>query len=93
MKMFSLTSEDFQLHANRVMIAVVDGLAKEGLLESDDADIILKNYSVLVENDSWMPQFLMDWLGMKSDTFRYRLVRAIGREECKETAKPGAVNV
>lgn len=59
---------------------IIDGLQREGFLTDEQAKDLHTNYSVIVETRSWVPTFLADFIGLKKDSLRVRLVKAIGRE-------------
>ena len=59
---------------------IIDGLQREGFLTKEQAEDLHTNYSVMIETRSWVPTFLADFMGLKKDSLRVRLVRAIGRE-------------
>lgn len=82
MNILQMTHEDLLNHSNCILAVVITGLAKEGFIAADKVDDIQLNYSILVEDPSWMQRFLIKWLGMKPDgNLNYRLVRAIGRQK------------
>ena len=60
---------------------IIDGLQREGFLTKDQADTLHTHYSVMIETRSWMPTFLADFIGLKKDSLRVRLVKAVGREK------------
>lgn len=81
MTIYEVTAEQLLRNANTTLGTVVDGLRREGYLTQEQADHIHTNYSVVIEKRDWLPDFLVDWLGIKDNTFKVRLVKAIGREK------------
>jgi hypothetical protein len=83
MKMYTMTDQDLLRMSNQVFSCVIGDLVKEGHLTNEQGDKIAENYSVIIENPSWLPEWLAKKLGLEKDTYIYRLVRAVGRFENK----------
>ncbi len=75
MNLMQMTDMDLQRHANIVLIGTIEGLVNEGFLDNSKKEAILLNYSIIVENDSWMPKFLLKHLGIEPNKLIYRLVK------------------
>jgi hypothetical protein len=83
MKMYSVTDQDLIKDANLVLSSVLVGLIKEGHLTQEQGNKIAENYSVIIEDASWLPKWLSEKLELMPDKYGYRLVRAVGRFEDK----------
>lgn len=79
---FELDRAQLQNYANNVLVEVVRSLSKEQFLTTVQMNDILKNYSVIIEDKRWLPEFLCRWLKLENKTV-FRLARAIGREPLK----------
>lgn len=80
MEVMSFTVSDLQNHANVVLVTTLNSLVKEGYLTLSQADEITLNYSIVVENRSWLPKWLSDKMKLEKNKINYRLYRAIDRE-------------
>lgn len=67
-------------NANYLFETIIKGLTTEGYLTKEDENYILKNYSVIVESKSWLPEFLQKFLKIEDKEW-YRIVKAIDRRE------------
>jgi len=83
MKVYSVTDQDILRYSNLALTCVIDGLKKEGYLTQEQRNKITENYSLIIEDDSWLPKWLVEKIGLTKDKFAYRLVRAVGRFEDK----------
>lgn len=81
MYVYTMNFEDLQKHANSVLMTVVNGLSKEKLLTEKERSDILTNYSIIVEKDTWLPDWLVKVLKLKENAVTYRLVKVINRKE------------
>lgn len=81
MTVYEMTPQQMVRNSNVTLNTVVDGLRREGYITQEQADHIHTNYSIVIEQRDWLPDFLIDWLGIKENTFKPRLVKAIGREK------------
>lgn len=77
MKILQMTDSDLQLHANLVLVEIVNSLTKEGFINKEKSDDVLKNYAVVVENDSWLPEFLQKFFEIDDGKMRYKMVKRI----------------
>jgi hypothetical protein len=77
------TFDDTELlkQVNHTYVQVIDGLRREDFLSAEDANKLSLEYSVIVEQKSWLPPFLAKWVGMKDSQIGVRLVRVVGREK------------
>lgn len=77
------TFDDTQLlqQVNYTKGILVDSMRREGFITDDQAAELHTHYSMIIENKSWVPDFLAKFLSLKDDSIRVRLVRAIGREK------------
>ena len=66
---------------NHTYVQVIDGLRREGFLSAEDANKLSLEYSVIVEQKSWLPPFLAKWVGMRDSQIGVRLARVVGREK------------
>lgn len=80
-ELYSMSEVEMQKIANVVFVSVIKSAHKEGFISKEDSETLLSHYSVIMENVSWMPDFLARWLKLGKGTSRFRLVRAIGRDE------------
>lgn len=83
-KLYSYEHEQLLELSNNIFLNVVYALKEEKYLSEQQMDEILTNYSVILEDRSWLPKFLSKYLGLNKDHQHYRLVKAIGRKEIKE---------
>lgn len=77
---YQMTEEDLQRNINKALGVVVDSLRIEGYLTEEQASHIHTNYSLIIETKAWLPEFLANWLKMKDDSMKLRLVKAVGRK-------------
>lgn len=78
----TLTDDEILRILNTTFIVTVNGLKDEGMLTHDQVQNLYKNYSIIIERKTWLPDFLSKWLSLdKNDLIKVRLVRAIGRVE------------
>lgn len=83
-KLYSYEHEELLEQSNNIFLNVVYALKEEKYLTEQQMNEIIMNYSVIIENRSWLPQFLSKYLGLNKGYQHYRLVKAIGRKEVKE---------
>ena len=82
MKLHQIDDIQIQNMANNVLCSILDGLVSEGYITEAQSDEIAFNYSIMLENKSWLPPFLSNWLGITEDShMRMRLVKAVGRKK------------
>jgi hypothetical protein len=79
MNVYSSTFETLQRDANSVFCNAVLGMNKEGFLTNEQVDILLRDYSVIVESSGWLSKALARYLGIGDDKLLYRLVKAVNR--------------
>ncbi len=77
------TFDDTELlqQVNYTKGVLVDAMRREGFITEDQAKNLHTHYSGMIEHKNWVPAFLTKFLGLKDDSLRVRLVRAIGREK------------
>ncbi len=84
---YELSQSELLQHANAVFINTINSLESEKFITPEQCLDIQRNYSIILENPSWMPKFLTDWLNLKGKV-QWRMVRAINRQkDCAEVVK------
>lgn len=81
---YQLDDAGLQRVANQVLGVCIDSLRKEGKIDQALADDVHTNYSIIIEKNTWLPEFLSKWMGFKEGRAVFRLVRAVGREKASE---------
>lgn len=75
----TITNEELQKHLNSSLQQTLDALRVEGYLTMEQYNDVVLNYSVIVEDTSWLPSWLARYIGLKDSHVSFSLVKVIGR--------------
>jgi len=78
---YQLNKIELQKHLNQAFINTINGLANEKFITIKQCNEICTNYSIVIEERSWLPKTLAKWMGLECDKVFYRLVKAVNRKK------------